>query len=182
MGYWNSRGLRGSTFEEMINYTNEFYLKKNLAVIQKVPTPIKPIQIDAKTRRITLAYFDQKSTVDYIGVVQGISVCFDAKETSKKYLPIQNIHEHQIAFMEQFTKQKGVAFLLVYFKEKEQCFLLPFEILKEFWEEAQMNGRKSIPLERFEEKYKIENKSGAIVHYLEPLNRYLNILSKNGKI
>ena len=40
MGYWNSRGLRGSVFEEMINLTNEQYEKRGIALIQKIPTPI----------------------------------------------------------------------------------------------------------------------------------------------
>ena len=78
MATWNSRGLRGSTLEELVNVTNERYAEAGLALIQKIPTPIKPIQIDKESRHITLAYFDQKSTVDYIGAVQGIPVCFDA--------------------------------------------------------------------------------------------------------
>ena len=80
MGTWNSRGLRGSTLEDLINHTNDLYREKKLALIQKIPTPITPIEIDKSSRHITLAYFDQKSTVDYIGAVQGIPVCFDAKE------------------------------------------------------------------------------------------------------
>ena len=94
MATWNSRGLRGSTLEEFINRTNEKYLENGLALIQKVPTPITPINIDKATRHITLAYFDQKSTVDYIGAVQGIPVCFDAKECNTDTFPLQNIHEH----------------------------------------------------------------------------------------
>ena len=80
MATWNSRGLRGSTLEELINRSNEQYREKGLALIQKVPTPITPVRIAKDTRQITLAYFEQKSTVDYIGAVQGIPVCFDAKE------------------------------------------------------------------------------------------------------
>ena len=80
MPTWNSRGLRGSTLEDLINMSNDKYRVSHLALVQKIPTPIKPINIDQSTRHITLAYFDQKSTVDYIGVVQGIPVCFDAKE------------------------------------------------------------------------------------------------------
>ena len=34
MATWNSRGLRGSTLEEMINSTNEIYQKKGLALIR----------------------------------------------------------------------------------------------------------------------------------------------------
>ena len=80
MATWNSRGLRGQALEEMINRTNEKYADAGLALIQKVPTPITPIKIDKESRQITLAYFEQKSTVDYIGAVQGLPVCFDAKE------------------------------------------------------------------------------------------------------
>ena len=64
MPTWKSRGLRGSTLEELINRTNERYNELSLALIQKIPTPITPIKIDKSTRHITLAYFEQKSTVD----------------------------------------------------------------------------------------------------------------------
>ena len=90
MATWNSRGLRGSTLEDLINRTNEKYLENGLALIQKVPTPITPITIDKENGHITLAYFDQKSTVDYIGAVQGIPVCFDAKECTKDTFALQN--------------------------------------------------------------------------------------------
>lgn len=89
MPTWKSRGLRGSLLEEMINMTNEKYRESGLALIQKVPTPITPITIDKKTRHITLAYFEQKSTVDYIGAVQGIPVCFDAKECAVDLFTLQ---------------------------------------------------------------------------------------------
>ena len=110
MSTWNSRELRGSTLEDMINRTNERYLESGLALIQKIPTPITPINIDKNTRHITLAYFDQKSTVDYIGAVQGIPVCFDAKECAVDRFALQNIHEHQVKFMENFDKQGGISF------------------------------------------------------------------------
>ena len=101
MGTWNSRGLRGSFLEEMVNLTNEKYRNQKLALIQKVPTPIKPIHIDQSTRHITLAYFEQKSTVDYIGVVQGIPVCFDAKECATEKFPLANVQEHHMAVKEE---------------------------------------------------------------------------------
>ena len=103
MPTWNSRGLRGSTLEEFINRTNERYRENHLALIQKVPTPITPIKMDKESRHITLAYFEQKSTVDYIGVVQGIPVCFDAKECQVNTFPLQNIHPHQVEFMRDFV-------------------------------------------------------------------------------
>ena len=107
MATWNSRGLRGSTLEEFINHTNERYTDMGLALIQKIPTPITPVQIDQTSRHITLAYFDKISTVDYIGAVQGIPVCFDAKECRANTFPLQNIHDHQMDFMDKFEKQAG---------------------------------------------------------------------------
>jgi len=172
MAHWNTRGLRGSTLEEMINMTNENYRAKGLAVIQKVPTPITPVEQD-ETRRITLAYFERKSTVDYIGAVQGVPVCFDAKETSAKNLPVQNIHRHQIEFMEDFEKQDGLAFLIVHFRLYGEYFFLPFKTLKRFWDAAQSGGRKSIPYNGFDRDFIIQNKEGYLIHYLETVARYL---------
>ena len=80
MATWNSRGLRGSTFENLINSTNEYYRKAGLALVQKIPTPIVPLKFDSEKKLITEAYFEKDSTVDYIGVVQEIPICFDAKE------------------------------------------------------------------------------------------------------
>ena len=169
MATWNSRGLRGSTFEDLLNRTNEKYREKGLALIQKVPTPITPINIDKESRHITLAYFDQKSTVDYIGVVQGIPVCFDAKECVEDRFPLSNVHEHQMKFMEQFEKQEGVAFLLLYFKKQDKYMYLRFQKLKEFWQRMQAGGRKSFTLDELEPEYEISTYSGTFLHYLEPL-------------
>ena len=125
MGTWKTRGLRGSTLEDLINHTNESYREKKLALIQKIPTPITPIEIDKSSRHITLAYFDQKSTVDYIGAVQGIPVCFDAKECAVKTFPLQNIHPHQIKFMEEFEQQGGISFIIVNYASLDEMYYVP---------------------------------------------------------
>lgn len=170
MGYWNTRGLRGSSLEDMINFTNEIYRKRGIALFQKIPTPITPVKVDNKERTITLAYFEKQSTVDYIGIAQGIAICFDAKETALKNLPIQNIHEHQIEFMEDFQKQSGVAFLIVNFTADNACYLLPFNVLKTYWDVSQKGGRKSIPRKAFEEKYRINMNGGSMLLYLDTVN------------
>ena len=74
MATWNSRGLRGSTLEELINFTIEKYEESNIALIQKIPTPIKPININHDTRQITLAYFYKKFPVFFMGGVLVIPV------------------------------------------------------------------------------------------------------------
>lgn len=110
MTTWKSRGSRGSLLEESINRTNEKYREHGLALVQKIPTPITPMEMNG--RMITKAFFAQKSTVDYMGIVQGIPVCFEAKESKKKRFPFDSIHEHQVKFMEEYEKQDGCAFLI----------------------------------------------------------------------
>lgn len=175
MGTWNSRGLRGSTLEELINRTNEKYLENGLALIQKIPTPITPINIDKEKRHITLAYFDQKSTVDYIGAVQGIPVCFDAKECAVDTFSLQNIHEHQIEFMKNFEKQGGISFFIIYYSHKDLFYYLTLEQLLTFWERAQSGGRKSFRFEELDVHFEIPKKHGIFVPYLECLSKDLEL-------
>ena len=170
---WKTRGLRGSAFEEMVDMTNQLYLQRGLAIIQKVPTPITPVEVDNKARTITSAYFDKKSTVDFIGVAQGLALCFDAKETKQLNLPLRNIHPHQIEFMENFRKQQGVSFLLVHFQTKGEILLLPSEKLAFYHIQAQNGGRKSIPYSDFNPAFIVPNKNGFPVHYLVAVNAYL---------
>ena len=174
MATWNSRGLRGSVLEDMINRTNEKYMDANLLLIQKIPTPITPVRIDPDTRQISLAYFEQKSTVDYIGVVQGIPLCFDAKESAETTFPLQNIHPHQVAFMEKFEKQGGIAFFLLYFSGIDLFYYLPLRHFLPFWERAKNGGRKSFRLDELDRTYDIPSGRGMIVPYLEMVNRDLS--------
>lgn len=157
----------------MVNRTNEKYAESGLALVQKIPTPITPINIDPKTRHITLAYFEKKSTVDYIGAVQGIPICFDAKECAVDTFSLQNIHEHQVQFMKDFEKQGGVAFFLIYYSHKDQFYYLPLQMLLFFWERAKEGGRKSFRIDELNPDYYIPQKAGYLVPYLELLQKDL---------
>ena len=173
MATWASRGLRGSTLEEFINQTNEMYRQNHLALIQKIPTPITPMTIDKETRHITLAYFDQKSTVDYIGAVQGIPVCFDAKESATDTFALQNIHEHQVEFMRDFEAQQGVSFLLIYYTGKDVLYYLRFCDLLKFWERAKAGGRKSFRFDELDPDYVLPKHRSLLVPYLDMILRDL---------
>lgn len=167
MSTWNSRGLRGSVLEEFVNKSNEQYRDMGLALIQKVPTPITPIKFDKENRHITLAYFDQKSTVDYIGAVQGIPVCFDAKECKTDTFPLANIHQHQIDFMVDFEKQKGIAFFLIYFIHQEEFYYLTLKKLLEFKERADQGGLKRFKFEELPKEFILKRSKDVLVPYLE---------------
>ena len=174
MGTWNTRGLRGSTLEDIINRSNDCYREKKLALIQKVPTPITPISIDKESRHITLAYFDQKSTVDYIGAVQGIPVCFDAKECAVETFPLHNIHPHQIAFMREFEEQGGISFIILSYTVKNEIYYLPFDEILRFWTRMEEGGRKSFTYEEVDKSWQIRSCRDIFVHYLEMIQKDLD--------
>lgn len=171
MATWSSRGLRGSLLEDMINMTNEKYRENHLALIQKIPTPITPINIDKESRHITLAYFEQKSTVDYIGAVQGIPVCFDAKECAVDTFSLQNIHPHQVVFMKDFEQQGGIAFFLIYYTARDRLYYLPLRDLLVFWERKEQGGRKSFRFEELREGFFMMKKGGIMVPYLDMIQQ-----------
>ena len=173
MPSWNSRGLRGSVLEESINITNEKYRQENLALVQKIPTPITPIEIDRANHHITLAYFEKKSTVDYIGTVQGVPVCFDAKECGGETFPLQNIHEHQMRFMREFEEQRGIAFFIIYFSAVEKYYYVPYRDVEVFWRRAESGGRKSFRREELDQEYEIRFSNQIYIHYLEMISKDL---------
>ncbi|MCR5790647.1 MAG: Holliday junction resolvase RecU [Lachnospiraceae bacterium] len=178
MATWKTRGLRGSTLEELVNRTNEKYRENRLCLVQKVPTPITPITIDKASRHITLAYFDQKSTVDYIGLAQGVPVCFDAKECATDTFSLANIHEHQVTFMREFEAQDGVAFFLLYYSHKDRFFYLRLKKLLVFWERMNTGGRKSFRFEELEQDYELFPRAGLFVPYLDMMKKDLESREK----
>ena len=175
MATWNTRGLRGSTLEDMVNRTNEKYAEAGLALIQKIPTPITPIKMDKNSRQITLAFFEQKSTVDYIGAVQGIPVCFDAKECAVDTFSLQNIHPHQVEFMRQFEQQEGISFLLIYYTEEQKLYYMRFEELEYFWNRGKNGGRKSFRMEELNPDFFLQLNRLSRIPYLDYLQKDLDI-------
>ncbi len=157
------RGLRGSAFEEIINRTIEDYRVKKLALIQKIPTPIVPMKMD-KEGHIVRAFFDKKSTVDYIGVVQEIPVCFDAKECATNTFPLANIHKHQYDFMKEFEEQGGVSFIIIYYSNKQIAYYLTFSELKKYW-----SHKKNIEFDELVDNYIINMKGKIKINILEKL-------------
>ena len=104
MGTWHTRGLRGSTLEDMVNRTNERYLEQELALIQKIPTPITPVRMDKEHRQIHWRI--SNSAVRWITSVpyREFQSALMQKSDNADTFPLQNIHEHQIIFMENLSQ------------------------------------------------------------------------------
>lgn len=161
---------RGDVFEEQINWSNRAYSMKNIALIQKVATPMKPIRHGGK---ITGAYYEEKSTLDFIGTYRGIPIAFDAKETEEiDKFPLKNVKEHQVKFIKKWTSNGGQAFLLVHFKKLNKVYRLDNTTLTWYWDQYKLNKGKrgfgSIPLTEFEQNCRlIRSRNGIALDYLE---------------
>ena len=105
--------------------------------------------------------------------MQGIPVCFDAKECAVDTFSLQNIHPHQVEFMHQFEKQGGIAFFLIFYSHKDLLYYLPYEMLRFFWDRAQEGGRKSFRFEELNPEYIIPKHQGILVPYLDILKKDL---------
>lgn len=173
MTAWRSSGHRGDALEDLILLSNEYYRKHKLCRVDKVSTPIKVVEIN-KEGLITKGFFEKRSTVDFHGIVQGIPIVFDAKETNLKSIPLNNIHEHQIEYMKDITEQKGLAFLIVHFKFCDEFYLIPYEILANYSSNSKSGARKSIPYKALEDRFKIKRANNGILNYLPTLNTYID--------
>ena len=113
--------------------------------------------------------------MDYIGAVQGIPVCFDAKECAADTFALANIHEHQISFMDDYEKQGGISFIIIYYAHLDRFHYLRFAELKKFWDRMMNGGRKSFRLDELDEEYDLIPHSGLFVPYLDGIKKDLTL-------
>lgn len=173
-----SSGNRGMDLEESINITNAYYRDNNIALIYKKPTPIKLVKMDYEKAKIVEAYFEQPSTTDYNGVYKGYYIDFEAKETNNATsFPLANIHAHQIEHLKKVIEHKGIAFIIVSFRKKEEVYVLPANIVIQFYEAG---VRKSIPYQTFIEKgFKIKEGYALRLDYLKIIDeKFIKDFSK----
>lgn len=173
----NSYANRGMELEELIEQTNKEYFFQQRALIQKVPTPVKVLNINNKGR-ITNGFYEKKSTVDFIGVFEGKSLAFDAKETTvETRFDLSNVKEHQFYFLDHWQNNGGVSFLIVNFATLDETYYLPFELLDKYWVAMEVGGRKSIPYDVVAKtEHRIKQGTGYIlIDYLSVLEEIINV-------
>ena len=88
-------------------------------------------------------------------MVQGVPVCFDAKETVTSTFPLHNIHAHQVEFMREFERQGGVAFIILFYSRLDEAYYLRFRDVERFWERGKSGGRKSFTYEELDKSWRI---------------------------
>jgi penicillin-binding protein-related factor A (putative recombinase) len=93
---------------------------------------------------------ESKAEPDYGGLLapHGRSIFYDAKTTRRVVLDFDNLHAHQINFLERTARFGAVAGFLVEFSKYGQVFFLPIQILTRWRDEKE---RRSIPYRFFAE-------------------------------
>lgn len=153
---------RGNFLEKVINISNKQYLERNLALINKIPTPTK---VNPKKHTAT---FSEKSTVDFTGVSLGTFVAFDAKETTTQNFQFSRLAPHQETYLKHAYEQKGIAFILILFTKENELYRLDID---EYLYLKKHIGRKSIPIKWFKDnKRPITSKNGVYYDYLNIAN------------
>lgn len=170
MGYINYAN-RGMILEEIIQNTNESYIANNVAIIQKVATPIKVLQTN-KDKTIQCIW-DKKSTVDFIGNYKGIPIAFDTKETKEiNKVPLSSIRQHQIEFLSNWKKQNNsVAFIIIYFVELHEFYMLDIDEIKNYIQSPYKKYQKSIPREYIKKAGQEMKMIGMRLDYLKYINK-----------
>ena len=117
---------RGMFLESIINKTIKIYKNNEIALFNKISLDIgfKSIKKDKKELIVNKAYIKNKSTIDYIGIYEGVFVAFEAKSTEKDYLSFSNIKEHQDQYLKTIIKYGGIAFYIVCFKELNEFYII----------------------------------------------------------
>lgn len=159
---------RGKYLEEWVEQTNQVYNRKGLAVINKIPTPWKiqrKMSHYTKQYKISNAFPEKKSTVDFGGTASNQSIWFDVKSiANKNSFPLANIYGHQKEYLKKVAEQGGKAFILVHSKEIKKTWVLWIDQLFKFIAE---NERKSIPFSWFEANCEeVKQGNGVILDYL----------------
>jgi recombination protein U len=158
----------GKYFEDWIDFANQQYKSKGLAVINKIPTPWvvqRKYSPYKKTYEIATAFPEKKSTVDFGGTSQNLSIWFDAKVTKNKTsFPLVNIHKHQIEYLESVREQGGKAFFLIHSEALERTWLIWITQLLDF---IKAETRKSIPFQWLDTHCsQVKSRNGIVLDYL----------------
>lgn len=156
--------MSANALETRIRKANLRYRKAECAVIQKLEVPIR---MTPQGMVATL------STVDFYGAIKtpttgALPIAFDAKETiSKTSFPLANIHQHQLEYLNLWTKIGGIGFFLIHFKKihPDHAYVTPITLVDAYWNNE--HGRKSIPLTGFQQTW------------LTPIDSYLTHFNVN---
>lgn len=121
---------RGAPFEEFLRFANERYAKRQIAIIEKLPTEFIPLR--NSSGKICGAKVEHKSKVDFIGRYQHYPIAIEAKNSNEDNIRFDAIQPHQADYMDAFTEQPGTIGLVLLSFNLKRFFVIPWA----FWSVA----------------------------------------------
>ncbi|ASP28568.1 Holliday junction-specific endonuclease [Spiroplasma corruscae] len=155
---------KGMFLEVLINNSIKKINQDNLAFILKMPIDSNIISYDSNIIKSSLKI---NNFCDYVGIFNGIYIEFEAKETEKKYFPLQNIKPNQVKKLNKINEHKGISFVLIYFHIFNEIFLMPSIHIKEF-------KVKKIPYEYFCSNYQKINFENGFIDLISIINHLIS--------
>lgn len=165
----------GMLFENALNESNDYYLKKGIANIHKKPTPIQVVKVDYPKRsasKIVEAYYKTPSTTDYNGIYRGKYIDFEAKETIKNIFSFKHIYKHQIEHLLNIKKLGGIAFVIIYFRISNEVYIFDIDVFYKLYLDE---TRKSISFNNaIEYGIKVDLGYTPLIDYLKAVDKLIN--------
>lgn len=121
---------RGAPFEEFLRFANERYAKRQIAIIEKLPTEFIPLR--NSSGKICGAKVEHKSKVDFIGRYQHYPIAIEAKNSNEDNIRYDAVQPHQADYMDAFTEQPGTIGLVLLSFNLKRFFVIPWV----FWSMA----------------------------------------------
>ena len=110
---------RGKFAEKLLAMTHQVYRLEGLATMTSIPPPIgrKPRRDEKARPGQFTAWYKQKSTSDYLGVIapEGRALAVELKSVESPRFALSQLPEHQHLFLEDWAAKNGLAYLLVVF-------------------------------------------------------------------
>lgn len=123
---------------------------------------------------------ESKAEPDYGGAIapSGRAIFYDAKTTQRDRLDLDNLHPHQIYFLECMATTGAISGFLVEFSTHKKVFFLPIQLVRRY---CNSTGYKSVPF-RFFEHHLVEVLSGKgllIFDYLSAIEKQEELFGRD---
>lgn len=122
----------GEMFEEIINSACRYYREKGVAIVEKTPEPMRPLQPygDRRFGRY-IACFEKQAQPDYKGVLcDGTAIIFEAKHTDSDRISQHVVTKTQEQNFDDFEKMGAQCFIMVSMGF-QSFYRVPWPIFKE---------------------------------------------------
>jgi len=104
---------RGKHLEQILDHVHAGYMARGAAYVLRTPPPVKVLS--APVRGVFRACFEEAGPCDYLAVVDGVPLVFDAKECNATRWPLSHLPTHQAAHFDGVERAGGRAAVLLSF-------------------------------------------------------------------